>query len=164
MRTTGAEGAGCNLGSYFVWELEQAQAVGHGRAVLARHDDHPRARARLHQPVGGDGVPLVEDAPGFLLVALESLQHFPYGLHLMCGLGGAGVHHVEEQAGVPGLRQRGVEACHQVVGQVPDEAHRVRQEDVGIRLQVPAAHARVERGEELVRHELSSPRELVEER
>ena len=71
-------------------------------------------------------------------------------LDLLLGLGARGVDDVEQQVGLAGLFERGLERGDQVVRQVADEADRVGEQHVPAAPELPAPGAGVERGEELV--------------
>ena len=78
---------------------------------------------------------------------------FEDGLHrldLLLGLGARGVDDVEQQVGLPGLLERGLERGDQRVRQVADEADRVREQHEPAAPEPPAPGPGVERGEELV--------------
>src|SRR5262249_35053093 len=61
-----------------------------------------------------------------------------------------GVDDVQEQVGLAGLLERRLERGDERMREVPDEADRVREEDVAAAPELPAPGPRVERGEELV--------------
>ena len=68
----------------------------------------------------------------------------------LLGLGARGVDDVEQQVGLAGLFERGLERGDQRVRQVADEADRVGEQDLAAAPEPPLAGAGVERGEELV--------------
>ena len=103
---------------------------------------HPRLRllAQVH---------LVVHQYAGLLVGLDLLEH---GLHLFYArapLGVCPVHHMQQQAGVPGFFQRGAECGHQLMRQVAYEAHRVGQHDMFARRQRQAPQRWVQGREQL---------------
>ncbi len=79
------------------------------------------------------------------------MQHALHLVELLPQQRAGGVDHVQQQVGVGRLLQGGAEGLHQLVRQVADEAHGVRQRHRGLHLlQVHRAGGGVERGEQLV--------------
>ena len=69
---------------------------------------------------------------------------------LALGLGAGGIDDVQEQVGLAGLLERGLERRDQGVRQVADEADRVGEQGLAAAAEPPAAGAGVERREQLV--------------
>ncbi len=130
---------------------EQAAVVG-----------EPVGLVQQKQHLGGP--PLQPLAPLALGDALE--EFFEGRLHrLVLELGHRvrDVQHDQEQVGVGGLLERGPEGGDKIVGQIADEAHRIREHDREALAEVPVARARDERGEELVVGEGAPGGEGIEE-
>ena len=98
----------------------------------------------------GQRVDLVEHQQRVLLLDADLLQHLVGRGNLLVHRRIAAVGHVQQQIGLPGFFQRGLEARDQMVRQIADETDRVAQQHRPPAGQLPAAGAGVERGEQLV--------------
>ncbi len=109
-------------------------------------------------------------------VDLVEQEHFRFFLHadffqdlvdrieLLLGVGMADVEDVEEEIGVDGFFEGGLEAGDEVVGQIADEADGVAEQDLDAAVELPGAGFGVEGGEELVVGVSAGGGEGVEER
>ena len=79
-----------------------------------------------------------------------SLQHAVDRGDLVFGILARGVDHVDHQVGVAHLLQGGLEAFDQVMGQPPDEPHRVGQQEAAALIDFDPAGGGVQGGEELI--------------
>ena len=122
--------------------LSPGGADGHGIAVMGPQD--------IEERTIGHAVGLVQDQQRGMVFEPELGEDFDDGLHLAFGLGARGVHDVEQQVGLTGFLESGLERGHQGVRQVANEADRVRQQRLSAALEPPLAGARIERGEKLV--------------
>ena len=75
-----------------------------------------------------------------------------------------GVHHLEQQIGAQHLLQRGAEGVDQVVGQLVDEAHRIGQDDLAVRLERDPPRGGIQGRERHVGHERVGIGQGVQER
>ena len=73
----------------------------------------------------GEGVDLVGHQERVFLLDVEFLQHRPHGGNLGVDQRARGIGHMQEQVGLPGFLERGLEAGDQAVGQVADEPDRI---------------------------------------
>ena len=92
----------------------------------------------------------VEDDEALPVSDPKFFQHLGGDLDVLLVVGGADVHHHDQQVGFQGGFQGGLESVDKGVGQVGDEAHRVRQDDGRVGVGTEGSEGGVEGGEELV--------------
>ena len=130
--------------------LARLRADRNGMRIIAQQVvDH----ARL-----ADAVDLVEHQNRIFFADAELFEHAIHGRNLLQRRGVARVGDVQQEVGLPGFFERRLEAGDQAVRQVADETDCVGKQHGPPIGQLPAASARVERGEELVRGELVETR------
>ena len=108
-------------------------------------------------------VALVEDGDGGLSMTAYLVEGGADALDLMEDIGVTHVDDVEEEVGVAGLGEGGMERGDEVMGEVADEADGIGEEGAATTVDVPESGAGVEGGEESVFDEGACIREGIHE-
>src|ERR1041385_1775138 len=125
-------------------------AIGDRRDEDRRRDERADAILEREQRLVFQEIDLVEHEDFRDVFHSELVEHLIDDDALLFPRRRAGIDHVEKEVGLACLLERGAERCDQVVRELANESHSVRDQHVRMVAEVDVARERVERGEQAI--------------